>query len=121
VSKKKVLLIDDEADLLKALTVRIEAEGYEVVTAQDGFDGLNKARMLNPDLIILDLMLPKLNGFKVARFLKFDDRYKKIPIIILTARVQEEDKKLGQEIGSDLYITKPFNTDALLSAIAQFV
>ena len=120
-NKKKVLIIDDEADLLKALMVRFEAEGYEVVTAQDGIDGLNKARTLTPDVIILDLMLPKLNGFKVARFLKFDDRYKNIPIIILTARTQEEDKKLAQEIGSDLYITKPFDTNKLLKAVAKFV
>lgn len=116
---KKILIIDDEPDLLKALTVRLESEGYEVDTAQDGFEGLNRARTTGPDLIILDLMLPKMNGFKVARLLKFDEKYKKIPIIMLSARTEEDDKELGKETGGDIYMEKPFNEKELLEAVGK--
>ncbi|MFC1553757.1 response regulator transcription factor [candidate division KSB1 bacterium] len=118
-SNKKILVIDDEQDLIKALTVRLEAENYEVIAALDGLEGLNLARKERPDIIILDLMLPKINGFKVARLLKFDENYKKIPIIILTARAEDEDQLLGKELGVDMYLTKPFDEDELLKNIAE--
>lgn len=120
-SKKKILIIDDEKDLVKALSIRLESEKYEVDTSFDGFDGLNKARTVRPDLIILDLMLPKINGFKVARLLKFDDNYKHVPIIMLTARTEEEDKELGKKTGCDMYLTKPHNDNELLEAIGKLV
>ena len=116
---KKILIIDDEPDLIKALTVRLESEGYGIETAGDGFEGLNKARTSEPDLIILDLMLPKINGFKVARLLKFDDNYKKIPIIMLTARTEEQDKELGKETVGDVYMEKPYNEEELLEAVGK--
>ena len=82
-------------------------------------EGLNKAKNENPDLIILDLMLPKMNGYKIARLLKFDQKYKNIPIIMLTAKAQESDKKLGFQTGADEYMTKPFEFDELLSTIER--
>ena len=94
-NQKKILVVDDEADLVETLRFPLEMEGYQVLVSYNGEDGLNKARAENPDLIILDLMLPKLDGYKVCRLLKFDERYKHIPILMLTAKTQEKDKILG--------------------------
>ncbi len=119
--KKRILLVDDEEDLRKMLKFRLEAMSYDVLEASDGQDGLNTARTLRPDLIILDLMLPKLDGFKVCRMLKFDEKYKAIPIIMFTARAQEKDKDLGKEMGADAYITKPFEPGVLLGKIKELL
>jgi len=119
--RKKILVVDDEIDLVDMLTIRLEANDYEVFVAHDGQDGLDKARTLKPDLIILDLMLPKVDGYKVCRMLKFDEKYKQIPIILFTARAQEADVKLGMEVGADAYLTKPFEPEILLSKIAELL
>src|SRR3989339_1376415 len=105
---KKILVVDDEPDVVKLLKVRLEASGYAVIEAYDGQEGLDKAHNEMPDLIILDLMLPKLNGYQVCRMLKFDAKYQKIPIILLTARAGDEDQKQSVEAGANAYITKPF-------------
>ncbi len=118
---KRILIVDDEPDLMETLSFRLEANKYEVIKAYDGQEGLDKARKDNPDLIILDLMLPKLDGYKVCRMLKFDDKYKKIPIILFTARAQESDKKTGEEVGADAYVTKPFEPAVLLAKIAELL
>jgi len=104
----KILIIDDEPDLVTMVTLRLEANGYQVIFACDGQEGLGKARNEKPDLIILDLMLPKIDGYKVCRLLKFDEKYKKIPVILFTARAQESDIKVGEDVGADAYLTKPF-------------
>ncbi len=119
--KKKILVIEDEKDMSYAVTLQLEAKGYEVITAFDGMEGLDKARMKKPDLIILDLMLPKLDGYKVCRMLKFDEKYKNIPIILFTARAQDSDKKTGREVMADAYITKPFKPAALLDKIQELL
>ncbi len=119
--KKKILIVDDEQDLVHVVEFRLKSAGYEIITAYDGQDGLSKARSLNPDLIILDLMLPKIDGYKVCRMLKFDDKYKKIPIILFTARAQESDKKMGEDVGADAYITKPFDPKVLLGRIEELL
>ena len=119
--KKRILLVEDEADMVYAVTLQLEANHYIVLTAGDGLTGLNLARKEKPDLIILDLMLPKMDGYKVCRLLKFDEQYKKIPIIIFTAKVQENDKKLGREVGADAYITKPFDSQELLDKIGALL
>jgi DNA-binding response OmpR family regulator len=116
-AKKRILLIEDEVDMVYALTLQLEAIDCEVLSATDGKTGLDMARKEKPDLIILDLMLPKMDGYKICRMLKFDERYKKIPIIMFTARVQDQDKKLGQQVGADAYITKPFDSKVLLDKI----
>ncbi len=116
---KKVLVVEDESDLVAALEVRLKAEGYDVIVAYDGEEGLRKAREESPDLIILDIMLPKMDGFKVSRLLKFDERYEHVPIIMLTAKVEKEDKVLGGETGADEYITKPFEWEYLSEKIKE--
>jgi len=115
--KKRILIVDDEDDLRSMLKFRLEATGYEVDEAADGQEGLDKARTAWPDLVILDLMLPKIDGFKVCRMLKFDEKHKHKPIIMFTARAQEKDKMIGKEMGADAYITKPFEPDVLLAKI----
>lgn len=119
--KRRILVVDDEIELVDMLTIRLEANNYEVVAVYDGQEGLDKARTLKPDLIILDLMLPKLDGYKVCGMLKFDEKYKQIPIILFTARAQESDVKLGQEVGADAYLTKPFEPHILLGKIAELL
>ena len=119
--KKRILLVDDEKDLVETLTFRLEANNYEVIPAYDGQEALNKAKSEKPDLIILDLMLPRMNGYEVCQLLKFDEKYKHIPIIMFTARTQESDKKTGFEVGTNAYITKPFEAEALLSKIKELL
>lgn len=120
-NQPKILIIDDEVDLVETIRFPLELEGYQVLVAYQGEEGLQLARKENPDLIILDLMLPKIDGYKVCRFLKFDEKYKHIPIIMLTARSQEKDRLLGKETGADEYITKPFDLDDLLNKIKKYI
>ncbi|MFA6356362.1 MAG: response regulator [Candidatus Omnitrophota bacterium] len=115
--KKKILLVDDEEDVLRTVGFRLQSIGYDVVTASDGMEGLNKAHEEKPDLIILDLMLPKMHGYKVCAFLKKDTRYAKIPIIMFTAKAGDLDKKLGLEVGADAYVMKPFEPPELIKTI----
>lgn len=115
--KTRILLVDDEPDIVKMVQKRLETEGYDVLTAMDGQEALAKARMEMPNLIILDLMLPKMDGYKVCTFLKQDVRYAKIPIVMFTARAYEGDEQLGFECGADAYIKKPFNSQELLEKI----
>ncbi len=119
--KKIILVIDDELELVKAIKIRLEQAGYETLVAYNGQEGLETARKEKPDLIILDLMLPKMDGYKVCRMLKFDDKYKKIPIIMLTAKAQESDEKLGFETGADVYITKPYQHEVVLIKIKELL
>lgn len=118
---KRILVVDDEPDLVEMIKMRLEASGYEVIPAYDGKEALDKAKKEKPDLIILDLMLPKIDGYKVCRMLKFDEKYKKIPIIMFTARAQEQDIKLGKDVGGDAYITKPFEPQGLLAKIKELL
>ena len=118
---KKILVVDDEVQLVELIKMRLEASRYKVITAYDGQEALDKAKKEKPDLIILDLMLPKMDGYKVCGLLKADARYKKIPIIMFTARAQDSDKKMGEDVGADGYITKPFEPETLLSKIKDFI
>lgn len=118
---KKILLVDDEPHIIIMLANRIKHAGYEIITAGDGQEGLEKARKEKPDLIILDVMLPKLDGYKVCRMLKFDEKYKQIPIIMFTARAQKIDKETAENVGADGYITKPFEPQILLDKIKELL
>jgi two-component system, OmpR family, alkaline phosphatase synthesis response regulator PhoP len=120
-SPKKILVVDDEVDLVETVRFSLELEGFDVLVSYNGEDALNQARKEKPDLIILDLMLPKLDGYKVCRLLKFDERYKHIPILMLTAKTQEKDKILGKETGADEYITKPFEMDYLMEKVKAYL
>jgi DNA-binding response OmpR family regulator len=117
----KVLIIDDEIDLVETMTFRLESAGYEVINAFDGLEGLDKARAENPDIILLDVMMPKMDGYHVCRMLKFDEKYRHIPIIMLTARGQEQDKATGLEVKADLYMTKPFESSELMTNIKKLI
>jgi len=120
-ANKKILLVDDEKELVEMIKMRLEASGYEVIPAYDGQEALDKAKREKPDLIILDLMLPKMDGYKACGLLKADTRYNKIPIIMFTARAQDSDIKMGEEVGADAYITKPFETEILLGKIKELL
>jgi DNA-binding response OmpR family regulator len=118
---KKILLVEDEPDLAAAVQVRLETKGYKISIAYDGQEGLNKARTEKPDLIILDIMLPKIDGYKVCRMLKFDEKYQKIPVIMFSARVHEKDKDLAKECGADDYWVKPFEPEPFLARIKELL
>ena len=118
---KKILVVDDEIQLVEMVKLRLQANGYIVLTAGDGQEALEKARKEKPDLIILDLMLPKIDGYKVCRMLKFDKIYKAIPIIIFTAKAQQKDEELGKEMGADAYIAKPFEPEVLLEKMKELL
>ena len=119
--KKRILLVDDEIDIVTMIRMRLEASGFEVIVATDGKEALNAARTQSPDLIILDLMLPTMDGFHVARMLKYDARYKNIPIIMLTAKAGESDRKTGEDVGVDAFFNKPFEAEKLLAKIRELL
>ena len=112
--QQTILVVEDEENLLQALKYKLEKEGYSVLTAGDGEKGLEIAREANPDLIILDIMLPKLDGFEVCRILR---RESTIPILMLTAKAEEVDRVVGLELGADDYVTKPFSMRELLARV----
>ncbi|MCM8795041.1 MAG: response regulator [Candidatus Omnitrophica bacterium] len=118
---KKILLADDEPDIRQLVSLRLKSGGYEVVMASDGQDTLTKVKEEKPDLIIMDLMMPKLDGYKACRLLKFDSRFKQIPVVILSARGQQEDIHLAKECGADAYFTKPFEPVSFLAKIKELI
>lgn len=114
-------MVDDEPDIVDMVKLRLTANGYDVITASDGIEGLNVARRDKPDLILLDLMLPRMDGYKICALLKKDIRYANIPIIMFTAKAQESDKQMGQEAGADAYIIKPFEYQMLSEKIKELM
>lgn len=118
---KKILIVDDEQDIVESLKFVLEASDYTCYCAYNGEDGLKLAKEIMPDLIILDVMMPKINGYKISRLLKYDNKYKNIPILMVTARSQEEDKLIGEETGVDEYITKPFDLDEVVKKVDQYL
>lgn len=118
---KKILVTEDSPTILEVIRQFLESNGYSVIVAIDGQEALDKAKKEAPDLIILDLMLPKIDGYKVCRMLKFDQKYRYIPIIMFTARSQESDRILGKEVGADDYILKPFQPEELLEKIKKVI
>ena len=113
--KKRVLIVEDEKNIVDIIRFNLDREGYEVLDAYDGEAGLARARAEKPDLILLDVMMPKMMGFDVCRALRAEGD--NVPVIILTAREEEEDKVLGLEIGADDYITKPFSMRELIARV----
>jgi len=118
---KKILVVDDETDIIQLVTARLKAAKFEVISALDGQAGLELAQKEKPDLIILDLMLPKMDGYTVCGLLKHDINYKEIPIILFTARDQAIDKQKGMEVLADAYITKPFEPETLISKVDELL
>jgi len=120
-NKKMILVVEDEEDTSLFVKDRLEMEGYQVVTAKDGQEGFDKARENLPDLILLDVMMPKMNGYQVCRKLKLNPVTEAIPIIMVTAKAQGADISFGKETGCDDYLTKPFEMDELLKKISRFL
>jgi two-component system, OmpR family, alkaline phosphatase synthesis response regulator PhoP len=111
---QRILIVEDEPKIVEICSDYLKAAGFEVDTAGDGMEGLNKARQLKPDLVVLDLMLPGMDGLDVCRTLRRESR---VPVIMLTARVEEADKLKGLELGADDYITKPFSPRELVARV----
>ena len=116
-AKSKILVVEDEASLAEVLTYNLQREGYEVVVAREGREGLRKAQMLLPDLVILDLMLPGLGGLEICKELRASPRTANVPILMLTAKAEETDQVIGFAVGADDYVTKPFSVKVLLQRI----
>jgi two-component system alkaline phosphatase synthesis response regulator PhoP len=114
---KKILVVDDEPDILRSIEEGLKSKGYEVITASDGEEALKKAREGKPDLITLDLMLPKIDGYKVFSILKAESDFVEVPVIMLTARGGTSDIKTGIEMDAAAYVTKPFKPAVLFGLI----
>jgi DNA-binding response OmpR family regulator len=117
----RILVADDDLDTVEILRIKLEGAGYEVVAARDGQECIGKCQETSPDLLILDVMMPKVSGFKVAKLFKSDATLEKMPIIILTARTQDSDRRLALEIEADEYITKPFDPDGVLNTVKRLL
>ena len=113
----KILVVDDEIYIVHILDFSLGMEGYDVITALDGEQAIEKARAEKPDLIVLDIMMPKLDGYETCKMLKADDVTKDIPVILLSAKGRNVDQKVGFEVGADDYITKPFSPRKLVERI----
>jgi len=118
---KKILVVDDEPDIIKMLGARLKANGYEVISAQDGIQAVSVAHKEKPDLIILDIKMPAQDGYAVYQNLKMAASTSLTPIIFLTALPPEEVNKKVQELGADGYISKPFDTEDILSKIKELM
>lgn len=116
----RILLVEDEANLRELVGARLEQSGYQVVTAADGYEALSKARESEPNLIILDLMIPKMDGYTVCRLLRFG-RNDPVPIIMFTARSSPDDVRRGLDSGADAYVVKPFEPALLLGKIEELL
>jgi len=116
-TKQRILIIEDERALTDVLSYNLQREGYETAVAHDGQEGLRKAQTLLPDFVILDLMLPILNGLEVCRELRAGDNTRSIPILMLTAKAEETDQVVGFSLGADDYVTKPFSVKVLVQRI----
>jgi DNA-binding response OmpR family regulator len=119
--RKKILIVEDSQDIRSILSMRLLINGYDVSSAVDGQEGLDKVKDEHPDLVMLDLMLPKIDGYEVCRMLKFDDKFKHIPIIILSALDQQEDREKATRSGADAYFIKPFDLELLLTKIEKLI
>ncbi len=119
--KKKLLIIDDEKEFVETMAERLRTKGYDIISAFDGASGLEKAHTAMPDLIMLDVMMPEMSGFDVCEKLKVDEKYKNIPIIMLTAKFQPADIEFSKALGADAYITKPFELEVLLDMIRKLL
>lgn len=119
--RKKILVADDEPDIVRTISIMLEMEGYDVITAVSGEDAIDKIHINNPDLIILDVILPGINGKDAVAMLKRDTRYQKVPIILITAQTQKRDLFGLRESAADFYIIKPFDLSVLKNKIEELL
>ncbi len=120
-AKGRILVVDDESYILHILDFSLGAEGFEVVTAPNGEKAVEKARQLQPDLIVLDIMMPVLDGYETCRRLKQQPETREIPVLLLTAKGREVDKRLGFDVGAVDYIVKPFSPTRLIERIEEII
>jgi DNA-binding response OmpR family regulator len=121
VTRKRILIVDDEPNIVLSLEFLMQREGYQVATAADGDAALEALAARAPDLVILDVMLPKMNGFDVCRRIKANPRWKGIRVLILTARGRDTEVSKGLGLGADLYVTKPFSTKELMAQVRELL
>lgn len=115
----KVLVCDDERHIVRLIQVNLERQGYNVVTAFDGKDGLEKIRAEKPDLVVLDVMMPYMDGFEVLKTIRKEPETEALPVIMLTAKAQDKDVFEGYHYGADMYLTKPFNPMELVTFVKR--
>ena len=120
-SRGKILVVDDEEYIQHILHFSFSAEGYEVEIASDGEEAVQKAKNVKPDVIVLDIMMPKMDGYEACRRLKADPKTRDIPVILLTAKGRDVDRKLGAEAGADDYVVKPFSPGRLIERVDDFM
>ncbi|HHU76348.1 MAG TPA: response regulator [Firmicutes bacterium] len=118
---KKILLVEDEKNIILGVKTCLEVANYDVLVVEDGEEAIETAIREKPDLILLDLMLPKLDGYAVCQDLKSREGTNNIPIVVLTAKVEEESRKRAMEVGADSYMTKPFRPEELWQEIKKFI
>ena len=118
---ERILVVDDDAVIRQLICVNLELEGFEVFTAEDGQDALDKVRDVDPVVITLDIMMPRMDGWETAARLRKDPHTEHIKVILLSARAQEADLRRGHGIGVDAYLTKPFDPDELVEAVRRLV
>jgi twitching motility two-component system response regulator PilG len=118
-SPLRILVVDDSSTIRRSAESMLTAEGYEVVTAENGFEALSKVARHNPDLIFVDIMMPRLDGYQTCAIIKNNAQYRSTPVVMLTSKDGLFDQARGRVVGSDLYLTKPFTKEELLAAVAQ--
>lgn len=118
---KKILIVEDNPQIVKILEIRLQGKGYATMTAMDGAAGLNLAKTESPDLIVLDIELPELNGFTICSILKANEEYRHIPIIMLTARTGKNDRVFDDDYKPDAFMTKPFDAKELMAKISELL
>lgn len=117
----KVLVCDDERHIVRLIQVNLEKSGYQVVTAYDGKEGLEKIRSEKPNLVVLDVMMPYMDGFEVLKSLRREPETEQLPVVMLTAKAQDKDVFEGYHYGADMYLTKPFNPQELLTFVKRIL
>jgi len=118
---KKILIVDDKREVVELVTATLEGEGYQIISASDGREALEKIGKEKPDLVLLDVVMPKMNGLEVLAKVKKDPQTKDVPIIMLTAKGQQLDKDKGMRLGAEDYIIKPFSPSHLLRKIEEIM
>ena len=119
VSALRILVVDDSATIRRSAESMLAGEGHDVVTAENGFDALSKVARHNPNLIFVDIMMPRLDGYQTCAIIKNNSQYRATPVVMLTSKDGLFDQARGRVVGSDLYLTKPFTKEELLAAVAQ--
>lgn len=115
--RKRILLIEDESNIAESLSFLLERAGFDLMHSETGEDALNQAKTISPDVIVLDLMLPTLSGFDILKELRADPQTRAVPVLMLTAKGQADDRRIATELGVDGFMTKPFSNTAVVDAV----